>query len=231
MTEHRVVRLDMHSHTEYSPDSRMTLRAFADAVAAARLDVIAVTDHDTIEGALILREMDLPFRLIVGEEIASRDGEIIGLFLERPVPPYLSAEETVARIHEQGGLVSVPHPFSRNRRRRIRRAALERVVHQIDTIEIFNARESFGADNRRALAFALQHGLPGAVGSDSHRPSEIGGAYVEIPDFSTPAELIESLRTGTVTGRLSGLRAHLRTRYDVMRRSLRRLLRGQAARR
>lgn len=220
MTETPLLRADMHMHTEYSPDSRTSLRAFADAATAARLDVVCVTDHDTVEGALRLRELDVPFRVVVGEEIYSRDGEIIGLFLERVVPPGLSAEETIARIHEQGGLVYIPHPFSRNRLRHIRRASLERIVSAIDAIEVFNAREAFAGDNIRALAFAVAHELPGGAGSDAHRPSEIGRAHVAIPPFNTPREFVEGLRSRQVTGTLSGVRAHLRTRYDVFRRWL-----------
>ena len=214
------VRVDMHMHTEYSRDSRQTLAAFTTAAGRAGLNVVCVTDHDTIDGALRLREMDTPFRVIVGEEIYTREGELIGLFLERAVPPGLSLEETIARIKDQNGLAYVPHPFSRNRMRHIRRSALERAVPLIDAIEVFNAREAFASDNARALAFALRHGLPGGAGSDSHRPNEIGRAYVEIPDFGAPEEFLASLRSGLVSGTLSGIRAHLRTRYDVIRRWL-----------
>ncbi len=214
------LRVDMHLHTEHSRDSRTTLQVFAGAAADAGLDVVCVTDHDTIEGALRLRELDLAFRVVVGEEIHTREGELIGLFLERAVPPGLTAGETIARVHEQGGLVYVPHPFSRNRRGHLRGDALERVASLVDAIEVFNAREAFAGDNRRALAFAVAHRLPGGAGSDAHRANEIGRAYVEVPPFDTPAEFAVALRSGKVTGELSGLRAHLRTRYDVMRRWL-----------
>src|SRR5258705_13077684 len=106
----------MHTHSEASPDSRTKVAEQARAVRAANIDVICATDHNTIEGALRLRELADGFRVIVGEEVSSRDGEIIGLFLDKPVPRGLSAEETIGRIHDQGGLVSVPHPSSRNRR-------------------------------------------------------------------------------------------------------------------
>jgi predicted metal-dependent phosphoesterase TrpH len=207
----------MHTHSEYSPDSRTPLAVQALAIKAARLDVVCATDHNTIEGALRLRELADGFRVIVGEEISSRDGEIIGLFLEKPVPRDLSAEETIARVHEQGGLVSVPHPYSHNRLYRIKREALERVWPTIDAIEVFNAREAIANDNRRALAFSQLHGIPGAVGSDAHRPWEIGRAYVEIPDFTGPGDFLASLTDGEVTGRLAGHWIHFYTRYDKVR--------------
>ena len=212
----------MHTHCEYSPDSRTPIAIQALAIKAAGLDVVCATDHNTIEGALRLREHADGFRVVIGEEVSSRDGEIIGLFLDEAVPRDLSAEETIARIHDQGGLVCVPHPYSHNRIYRIRREALERVWPTIDAIEVFNAREAIANDNRRALAFSVLHGIPGAVGSDAHRPWEIGRAFVEIPDFTGPDDFIASLRNGEVTGRLAGHAIHFYTRYDKFRKWLRR---------
>lgn len=217
----RRVKLDMHTHSEYSPDSRTPLATQAAALVAAGIDVVCATDHNTIEGALRLREIEPErLRVIVGEEISSRDGEIIGLFLEKQVPRDLSAEDTIARIHDQGGLVSVPHPFSRNRLYHLRRDALERVYGQIDCIEIFNAREAFAADNRNAEAFATEHGLPGAVGSDAHRPSEIGHAWLEVDEFAGRDDFVAAVSAGEVHGRLTGSGIHLATRYDVFRKWL-----------
>ncbi|HEV8229070.1 MAG TPA: PHP domain-containing protein [Candidatus Limnocylindria bacterium] len=211
------IRLDMHTHCEYSPDSRTSVKTQAAAIKAAGLHVVCATDHNTIEGGLRLREVADGFRVIVGEEVSSRDGEIIGLFLERAIPRDLSAEETIARIKDQGGIVSVPHPFSRNRMLHIRRDALERVWRDIDCIEIFNAREAFARDNLRAAAYALERKIPGAVGSDAHRPSEIGRAWIEVADFAGRDDFVAALREGTVHGRLTGNAIHLATRYDVLR--------------
>jgi predicted metal-dependent phosphoesterase TrpH len=217
----RRIRLDMHTHSEYSPDSRTPLKDQAAALAAAGIDVVCATDHNTIEGALRLRELAAPdVRVIVGEEVSSRDGEIIGLFLETPVPRDLSGEETIARIRGQGGIVSVPHPFSRNRLYHIRRDALDRLWQQIDCMEIFNAREAFAADNRRAEAYAKERSIPGAVGSDAHRLSEIGRAWIEVDDFNGRDDFVEALRGGEVHGRLTGSAIHLATRYDVFRKWL-----------
>jgi predicted metal-dependent phosphoesterase TrpH len=211
------LKVDMHTHSEYSPDSRTPLRVQAAAIKAAGLHVVCATDHNTIEGALRLRELADGFRVIVGEEVSSRDGEIIGLFLERAIPRDLSAEETIARIHEQGGLVSVPHPFSRNRRFHLRRSVLDRVYNDIDCIEVFNAREAFTRDNLRAAAFAKEKEIPGAVGSDAHRAAEIGRAWVEMDDFADRGDFIAALREGSVVGKLTGNYIHVLTRLDVVR--------------
>ena len=206
----------MHTHCEFSPDSRTPVAVQALAIKAVGLDVVCATDHNTIDGALRLRELATGFRVIIGEEVSTRDGEIIGLFLEQAVPRGLSAEETIARIHDQGGLVSVPHPFSHNRIYRLRRDALERVWPTIDAIEIFNAREAIASDNRRAAAFALEHDIPGAAGSDAHRPWELGGAYLECDNFTGRDDFIASVRGGTVEGRLAGHSIHFWTRYDKL---------------
>jgi predicted metal-dependent phosphoesterase TrpH len=211
------LKVDMHTHTEYSPDSRTPVKTQAAAIKAAGLDVVCATDHNTIEGALRLREIADGFRVVIGEEVSTRDGDMIGLFLEKAIPRDLSAEETIARIHDQGGLVSVPHPFSRNRLFHIRRAALDRVWKDIDCIEIFNAREAFTQDNLRAAAFAKEKNIPGAVGSDAHRPREIGRAWVEVEEFKGREDFIAVLREGSVIGKLTGNYIHVLTRLDVVR--------------
>ena len=216
-TAARRVKVDMHMHSERSPDSRMRVAVQARRIREVGLDVACATDHNTIEGGLRLREAADGFRVIVGSEILSRDGEIIGLFLERDVPRGLSAEETITRIREQGGVVSIPHPFSRNRLNRIRRLALDRVRSSVDAIEVFNAREAFTGDNLRAARYAEEHGIAGAVGSDSHRPSEIGAAWLEMDDFSDAVSFVAALRTGTINGTLTGQLIHLWTRIDVLR--------------
>jgi hypothetical protein len=220
----RRVKVDMHMHSDRSPDSRMRPAEQARRIKETGLDVVCATDHNTIEGGLRLREIADGFRVIVGSEILSRDGEIVGLFLERDVPARLSAEETIARIRDQGGVVSIPHPFSRNRLNHIRRAALERIRGSIDAIEVFNAREAFTSDNLRAAQYASDHGIAGAVASDSHRPAEIGTAWLEMDDFLDRDGFVAALRTGAVQGTLSGQIVHLWTRWDVMRKWLARRL-------
>ena len=210
----------MHTHCEASPDSRTPVAEQARAVRAARIDVICATDHNTIDGALRLRELADDFRVIVGEEISSRDGEIIGLFLDRAVPRDLSGEETIARIHDQGGLVVVPHPFSMNRRYHMRRASLDRLRSQIDALEVFNAREAIFLNNRSAAAYAKEHDIVGTAGSDAHRAAEIGRAYVEMPDFAGRDDFMTSLKQGVAQGRLSGTGVHMYTRYDRIRKWL-----------
>ena len=218
--EARRVRVDTHTHCEASPDSRTTVAEQARGVRAAGIDVVCATDHNTIDGGLRLRELADGFRVVIGEEISSRDGEIIGLFLDRAVPRDLSGEETIERIHDQGGLAIVPHPFSINRRYHMRRMSLDRLRPQIDALEIFNAREAIFLNNRSAAAYAKTHDMVGTAGSDAHRASEIGRAFVDMPDFAGPADFLDALRRGVVRGRLSGSGVHVYTRYDRFRKWL-----------
>jgi len=211
----------MHMHTEYSRDSRVPLAEFAELARKAQLGAVCITDHDTVEGGLRLRETDPGLQVIVGEEITTTDGELVGLYLEKKVASGLTAEHTIDLIHEQGGLAYVPHPFSRNRRRHLRRSVLERVAPKLDVVEVFNAREVATSSNVRALEFAREHDLPGGVGSDSHRPIEIGRAYVDVAPFVTPQELLAALREGKVTGTLSGFSIHVRTWVDIGRKFMR----------
>lgn len=218
----RRVRVDTHTHSEYSPDSRTSLTDQARAINAAGIDVVCATDHNTIEGALRLREIADGFSVVVGEEISTRDGEMIGLFLERALPRDLSGEETIARIREQGGIVVIPHPFSVNRRYHMRRPSLDRLRALVDAIEVFNAREAFGLENRRAAAYAHEHGLLGTAGSDAHRAAEIGNAFVEMPAFAGRDDFLAALAKGVVHGHLAGTAVHLLTRYDRLWKWLRR---------
>jgi hypothetical protein len=187
------MRFDLHIHTCYSYDSQLSLAQLSRQVLRHGLDGIAVLDHDEIEGALRLRE-SAPFRVIIGEEIGSRHGGIAGLFLERRIPPHLSAEETIARIHEQNGLVFVPHPLARGVPGRIQEDKLRQIVSQVDLIEGYNGRTPFAADDRRAREFAALHNLPLAASSDAHFACEVGRAWTEMEDFGTAQDFLASLR-------------------------------------
>jgi predicted metal-dependent phosphoesterase TrpH len=205
------MRFDLHTHTYHSSDSWASPAEIIQVTVRRGLDGLAVTDHNTIDGALELAAM-APFRVIVGEEIKASQGEIIGLFLQEPVAAGLSPEETMGAIHEQGGLVYVPHPMDRLRRRSaLSRRALERLVNQIDALEVFNARVVLPRDNQLAREFALAYGLAMGAGSDAHMPSEIGSAYVEVEAFDDAASFLAALRQGEVVGRLASPLVHFQT--------------------
>ena len=214
----RLLRVDVHNHTHYSPDSILSPRRFVDEAQRRGLDLIAVTDHNTISGALAVREIsEKP--VIIGEEVKSADGEILGLFLSKEVPKGLPASETVARIKEQGGLVGVPHPFDSLRSALNEDVALT-LIDQIDFIEALNARMVFSSHNDRARNFAAAHSLPTTAGSDAHSPWEVARCYVEMPPFEGPRDFLAALRHGRLAGSLSTPFVHLISRYAYLRRAL-----------
>lgn len=194
------VRVDMHLHTMWSGDATTTPEELVDAVAQSRIDVLCITDHGTTNGAVELADR-LGCRVVVGQELRTWAGEIIGLFLRERIPYGVKPEEAAARIRDQGGLVYIPHPFD-PLRSCMKEDVLAGMVGDglVDAIEVFNAKTSLAHLNQRAVDFAAAHDLPGGAGSDAHEPSAIGAAYVEVPDFTDAASFLTSLRAGTVVG-------------------------------
>ena len=203
-----MIRADLHSHTHFSRDGLTTPDQYVQRSVEHGITCAAVSDHNNIDGAIAVRRL-APFKVIVSEEIRSTEGEIIGYFLHDPVPKRLTPEETVRAIREQGGIVGVPHPFDRWRDSPLKAPALARIADQVDIIEVFNARNMQQQDNLRAARYAKERGMLQSAGSDSHHHSEIGSAWVEMPDFDSPQEFLESLRRGTIHGSLSSPFVHL----------------------
>ncbi len=213
-----MARVDLHLHTEYSPDSLSRLEEVAQQAERVGLTHLAVTDHNTIQGALRMKEVTkLP--VIVGEEIMTAQGEIIGLFLRELVPPRMSAQETAEAIHSQGGLVYVPHPMDPFRSG-IGDEGLAELGSRIDIIEVFNARCVLPASNDRALKAAGRLTIAQAAASDAHSLQEIGRCYVDGSEFSDAAGLLAMLRAGHMTQRRSSRSIHLLSRFATMRHRL-----------
>jgi hypothetical protein len=194
------VRVDLHSHTMWSGDSTTTPDEVAEAVVASGLDVLCITDHNAIKGAVGLAEV-LPCRVVVGEELRTHAGELIGLFLTERIPFGTSPVDAATAIRGQGGVVYVPHPFD-PMRRNLAEPALDALVEAglVDAIEVVNAKTSLSSLNRRAGEYAAEHGLVAGAGSDAHVPLALGAAYVEMPDFDGPHDFLDKLRRGRVVG-------------------------------
>jgi predicted metal-dependent phosphoesterase TrpH len=201
-------KVDFHVHTCYSKDSLTPLEKVIEACQERGIDKVAITDHNTIAGALTLLEM-APDLVIVGEEIKTDVGEIIAYFVEEEVPKGLPLQEAIARVREQGGIVGVPHPLDRLRREALGRTHLLSIIEQVDLLEVFNARTVFPSDNRRALDLAHERGLLASAGSDAHIACEIGHAYVEMPVFNDKDGFLRSLAQGQIVGRLTSPLIHL----------------------
>jgi predicted metal-dependent phosphoesterase TrpH len=186
------VRIDLHLHSRYSHDGQNTLAEIVKRCREIGLDRIALTDHNTVDGALELARIE-PALAIVGEEAKTREGEVIGLFITRRVPPYLRAEETMDLVHEMGGLTYIPHPFDRNRSH-FRPERIVELAGRIDVIEVYNPWCETDA-NQAAASMAADLDKPTATGSDSHSARELGRSWMEIDEYEGVEDFLEKLRS------------------------------------
>lgn len=194
------VRVDLHSHTMYSGDSTTTPDELREAVAASGIDVLCITDHNATRGAVELAG-ELGCRVVIGEEVKTHAGEIIGLFLTERVPGGLQPVEVCEHIRGQGGIVYIPHPFD-PMRNCLKEPVLVDLVARglVDAIEGRNGKTSLEHLNRRGVDFGRDHGLAVGAGSDAHVAEALGAAYVEMPDFDGPQDFLEALRRGRLVG-------------------------------
>jgi predicted metal-dependent phosphoesterase TrpH len=194
---------DLHCHTSASFDSLSKPVAVVRAAAARGLTHLAITDHDRIDGALAARDVAPDgLTVIVGQEVRTRTGDLIALYIDKPIPPGLPSYDAAARIHEQKGLVGLAHPFDRFRSgggRRGWEVELEVVTPLLDFVEIWNARLFVGGGNAQAAAFAATHKVPGVAVSDAHTVLEVGVAYTI---FDGPIDNADDLRAALPGARL-----------------------------
>jgi glycosyltransferase involved in cell wall biosynthesis/histidinol phosphatase-like PHP family hydrolase len=193
-----LIDVDLHMHTDHSPDCATPVDVLLDTAKARGLGAIAVTDHNVISGAHEARDRANGIKVIVAEEVKTADqGEVIGLFIEDHIPRGMTLEETIAEIHRQGGLVYVPHPFDRMHAVPDYEHLLN-VVEDVDAIEVFNARVAVRSFNEEAVKFARKYRIPGGAGSDSHVPQGLGSVRIRMRDFDGPEEFLESLREADI---------------------------------
>lgn len=201
-----MMKIDLHCHSEASADCVTPIEKFPERCLARGISVQAITDHNEIWGAqklkALVQQNGHPLRIIVGEEVSTDEGEIIGLFLKEKIEPGLTPEETVTCIQQQGGLVLLPHGFDPLKRFRLKDEARARIRDQIQIVETFNARISRPTWNRAAVAWAEKHGCLMSAGSDSHTLADIGEAWVEVParSIDEPADLLAALEGGVPVG-------------------------------
>ena len=200
--QQRELFADFHIHTHHSKDCTMPVADILERAREVGLDVIAITDHDSVAGGLEARELADRYgvRVIVGEEVKSSEGEIIGLFLERTIPGGMSFAETIAAIREQGGITYVPHPFDRLHTIPSPSVLREHVA-DIDVVEVFNSRLAFPGFNELAERFAQRYRLPAAGGSDAHVLPGIGTSLCGMDDFTGPADFVAALAESRIVRR------------------------------
>lgn len=207
---------DLHMHTDCS-DGKYSVRELLDYVARQRpnLDVIAITDHDTLDASLWALEQQsaYSFEIVPGVEVSSRGGHVLALWVTRPIPAYLSLSETCQAIHEAGGLAVLAHPFhiemreARTHARRYWRNPEVLVESGIDAIEVHNAGIVTPGSNLAARWMALRIGLPCIGGSDAHTLNAIGSGLTQFSGDSSAA-LRQALENGQTHAKGGSWPAH-----------------------
>ena len=186
-----MLRVDLHLHSHFSHDGQSSLQELIDRARECGIDRLALTDHNTVEGALELARI-APSLAIVGEEAKTREGEVIGLFLTGRLPPYVPPEQVMDLVHSMGGLVYIPHPLDPNRSH-FRAERIVELADRIDIIETYNPWCDAAA-NHAAARLAQDLGKVSATGSDAHAAEELGRTWMEIDDYSGAVDFLEKLR-------------------------------------
>lgn len=213
-----MLKVDLHTHSNLSPDGSLKIADYQSMLDRGVLDYIAVTDHNTIEFALKAKEK-LGEKIIVGEEITAREGEIVGLYLTTAIPAGLSAAETADLIHKQGGVVYIPHPFE-TVRKGLALEVLEGIASAVDIVEVHNGRAIFQDKSARATDWAKLYQLPGAASSDAHGKYGWGKTYSVIEGAPTKEKLAELLYKATYRVGSPGVRGVLYPKVNRMRKKL-----------
>lgn len=212
-------KVDLHTHSSASPDGGITPAQYHRALQNGTLDCIAITDHNRIDCATQLAS-ELGGRIIVGEEIMTNAGEIIGLFLLEAIPAGMSPAETVQRIKDQNGLVYVPHPFE-TMRKGIHPAVLEDIANDVDVIEVYNGRAFAQDRSQQAVVWAKLNQIPGAASSDAHGTHGLGKSYSDLAKMPTRQNLVELLKSATPIVNRPTVRTLLYPKYHRLRKKLR----------
>jgi predicted metal-dependent phosphoesterase TrpH len=208
LAERRTINVDLHMHTDHSPDCATPVEVLLATAKDRGLGAIAITDHNEISGALEAREVAAEMggiEVIVAEEVKTAEqGEVIGLFLEERIERGMTMAETIAEIRRQGGLVYVPHPFDRLHSVPDYEHLLD-IVEEIDILEVFNPRVALTAFNDEAERFAAKYRIVPGAGSDSHVAQGLGSVMIRVHEFDGPREFLEAMRDADIVRRRKNL--------------------------
>jgi predicted metal-dependent phosphoesterase TrpH len=185
-----VYKIDLHTHSVLSHDGGITAKGYREVLKKKILNVVAITDHNEINFAKSLKK-SLGKKIIIGEEVATGKGEIIGLYLEKRVKPNLGLEKTISLIKKQNGLIYIPHPFEK-RKKGINTKNLKSIHKYIDILEIYNQRSIFV--NKKAVDFSKKYKIAATVTSDAHCKIALGKTHIKIDKAPTKSNLLSLLR-------------------------------------
>lgn len=211
------MKIEMHVHTRFSKDSLLPLHILLFMCKIKKIKCIAITDHNEIKGAIKAKEIFAKHKVnvIVGEEILTKQGEIIGLFLNRKIEKNLTAKETIQEIKKQNGVVYVPHPFDKKRNKTV--LQYEQIIankDDIQLIECYNGRNIEKEYGIKQGEIAKKIGKIKVVGSDAHTWFEVGRNTMEISDFDTQEEFLNNIKSAKFNTKKCIKLAHIFTKID-----------------
>jgi predicted metal-dependent phosphoesterase TrpH len=214
-----MLKCDLHVHTNFSRDGESSVEEILRRAEQVGLDAIAITDHDTVEGALYGQRLHSPVLVIPGIEVSTRQGHIIVLGIDNPLPPRRDVMETIGEARERGGLVILPHPYHMWRHGVARK--MKSSIRAVDAVEAFNSRYIVGTANRKAALMARRYQKPCVGGSDAHHARFVGFGVTYVDAEPTIPSILRAIREGhTFAGcRMTPLRTYTRQSLrSIMRR-------------
>lgn len=211
-------KVDLHTHSSASPDGGISSEQYAHALSTGMLDLIAITDHNRIDYAQVVQQ-ELGDKIIVGEEIMTTAGEIVGLYLSTVIQPGLSPEETIRQIKAQNGLVYIPHPFE-TVRKGLHPQILDQLSDHIDIIEVCNGRAFLQNRGAQAVVWARLNKVARAASSDAHGLRGLGKTYTGFSQLPTQLTLVQDLISATPMTNRPSLRALLYPKYHRLRKKV-----------
>jgi len=219
LTPAGLLRIDFHMHSWGSHDCLSQPEAVLEAARARGVQRIALTDHDRLDVSLAMAARH-PDAVIPSEEVRTAEGiDVIGLYLHTAIPKGTPARATCDRIHEQDGLVYLPHPYAGGKGGGGKLA--DALAPHVDVVEVFNGRLHDPRENEQAAVLAERHGKLRGAGSDAHTVGEVGRSWVELPQHENrPAALMEALPRGRVHGTTSARWVHLASTWAKVRHRL-----------
>ena len=213
------MKYDLHNHTHYSPCSNNKPEILLKLIKKRGMNGIAITDHNTIKGALKVKKLnkDKDFEVIIGEEVDTNFGDVLTYYLKKEIKSH-DFFSLVDEVKKQDGLIAIPHPFRRSINSKHKFGyPIKNLKNKIDAIECFNSRMLFNIDNTKAQQLAKSLNIAGIGGSDAHFKMDIGNAYTIFDDNLSLRKAIKqnktsyegSIRYGSISGVLSFLRKRI----------------------
>lgn len=213
-----MIAVDLHTHSQGSPDGGLRLKDYERMLQSGVLNVIAITDHDDVSFALSVREV-LGDQIIVGEEVSTKDGELVGLYLTKRIEPGLSARETAEAIKAMRGLVYVPHPFE-TVRHGLTKQTLDEIAELVDIVEVHNGRAIFQNRGNLAERWAEANNKVTGSSSDAHGWSGWGKTFTVVEEMPRQSTLVSLLQSAQLQRGSVGLRGALYPKANRLRRRI-----------